>query len=129
MEKKEILKLILEKKVRDFRREIDLLEYPDIAEIIEELADNYKVLAFRMLPKDCAADVFSYLTIAAQEEIISHITEKEISNIIEDLYIDDAVDLLDELPANLVQKVLSNAKPETRNNLNQFLNYKDFSAG
>ena len=121
--------LILNKKVRDFRNIIDTLEYADVADIIEELDDDYKVLAFRMLPKNCSADVFSYLALTAQEEIISHITEKEISNIIEDLYIDDAVDLLEELPAILVQKVLSNAKPETRNNLNKFLNYKEFSAG
>ena len=82
-----------------------------------------------MLPKDCAADVFSYLPIDSQEQIISNITDKDINYIIEDLYVDDAVDLLDELPAIMVEKILNNAKPETRKILNQFLKYADDTAG
>lgn len=124
-----IKNLIIEKKAREFRNQIDKLEYVDIALIIEELAENYQVLAFRMLPKDCAADVFSYLPVDSQEKIISNITDSEISSIIEDLYVDDAVDMLDELPATIVKKVLANAKPETRAILNQFLKYNEDSAG
>lgn len=129
MDNDKIKNLIIEKKAREFRNTIEELEYVDIAIIIDELDDEYQVLAFRMLPKDCAADVFSYLPVDSQEQIISNITDKEISNIIEDLYVDDAVDMLDELPAIIVKKVLANAKPETRAVLNQFLKYGEDSAG
>ena len=117
MENYEIKDLIINKKSREFRN------------AIEDLDDEYQVLAFRMLPKNCASDVFAYLPLETQEKIISNITDKEINNIIEDLYVDDAVDLLDELPANVVSKILSNAKPETRSLLNQFLKYAEDSAG
>lgn len=127
--KEEVKDLIRNKKAREFRQAIEDLEYVDIAIIIDELEDEYQVLAFRMLPKDCATDVFSYLPIDSQERIITNITDKEISSIIEDLYVDDAVDMLDELPANIVRRILNNAKPETRTLLNQFLNYKEDSAG
>lgn len=129
MENEKIKELIINKKARDFKIAIEDLEFVDIAAIIDELDDQYQVLAFRMLPKDCAADVFSYLPVHTQEQIISHITDREIASIIEDLYVDDAVDLLDELPANIVAKVLKNAKPETRAILNQFLHYNESSAG
>lgn len=129
MENNEIKNLIIEKKARDFKLAIEELAYVDIAAIIDELDDEYQVLAFRMLPKNCASDVFAYLPASTQEQIIVHITDKEISSIIEDLYVDDAVDMLDELPANVVSKVLRNAKPETRAVLNQFLKYGESSAG
>ena len=129
MEFEHIKDFVKEKKIRDFKNAIEELEFADIALIIDELEDDYKVVAFRMLPKDCAADVFSYLPLSSQEEIITHITEKEINYIIEDLYVDDAVDLLDELPAIMVQRILANAKPETRRVLNQFLKYEEDSAG
>ena len=129
MEKENIILLIKEKKVRDFKNEVIKLEFVDVAEIIDELNDAEQVLAFRMLPKDIAADVFAYLPFDSQETIISNITDKEISLIIEDLYVDDAVDILDELPSSMVKKILANAKPETRNILNQFLKYEEGSAG
>jgi len=121
--------LIINKKTLEFKKAIEDLEYIDIATIIDELSDDNQVLAFRMLPKDCATDVFSYLPIDTQQQIITNITDKEINLIIEDLYVDDAVDMLDELPATIVKKILANAKPETRNLINQFLRYMDNSAG
>ena len=129
MEFEYIKDFVKEKKIREFKNAIEELEFADIAIIIDELEENLQVVAFRMLPKDCAADVFSYLPLSSQEQIITHITEKEINYIIEDLYVDDAVDLLDELPAIMVQRILANAKPETRRVLNQFLKYDEYSAG
>lgn len=125
----ELKDLITNKKVREFKEAILEFEDIDIATFIDELDDEDQLLAFRMLPKDSAADVFAYLPADSQEKIISHITDKEISNIIEDLYVDDAVDMLDELPAIIVKKVLRNARPETRALLNQFLKYDEDSAG
>lgn len=127
--KEKVITLIKEKKVKEFKQEIEDYKYVDLALIIDELEDDYQVIAFRMLPKDIAADVFSYLTLDNQEDIIKKITDKEITAIIEDLFVDDAVDILDELPSIMVKKILANAKPETRNILNQFLKYKEGSAG
>lgn len=101
----------------------------DVAQWIEELQEEQMIIAFRALPKDLAADVFSYLSSDSQQLIINGITDKELKNIVEDLYIDDAVDMLDEAPANVVQRVLQNASNETRDLINQFLNYKEDTAG
>ena len=121
--------LIKEKKVKEFKKEIEEERYVDIAEFIENLDEKDQVLTFRMLSKNVSADVFSYLPVSVQEDLIQKMTDKEINGIIEELYIDDAVDLLDELPAIVVKKILQNAKPETRAELNQFLNYADYTAG
>ena len=129
MELEKIIELLNDKKFKDFRNYIEDQKYVDIADLIEQLDEKNLLLAFRALPKDIASDIFSYLPLSTQEDIITSITDKEITSIIEDLYVDDAVDLLDELPATVVRRVLSNAKPETRSILNQFLNYKDNSAG
>ncbi|MDE6894802.1 MAG: magnesium transporter, partial [Lachnospiraceae bacterium] len=75
----------------------------DIAEFMEELDDNRKVLIFRMLPKELAADVFACLETDIQEHIINSITDAEIHKIVEDLFVDDAVDMLEELPATVVK--------------------------
>lgn len=127
--KEKLFELLNSKKVREFKEEVKDLEFYDVAEFIDELDDTLQVYAFRMLPKDIAADIFSYLPFDSQETIISNITDKEINAIIEDLYVDDAVDVLDELPSIMVKKILANAKPETRNILNQFLNYNEGTAG
>ena len=129
MNKEKIIEFINKNNIKEFRNEIIEAKYVDIAEIFEELDEKEQLIAFRMLPKDMSADVFSYLPVSVQEDIITQITDKEISYIIEELFVDDAVDLLDELPAIVVKKILQNAKPETRNILNQFLNYAEDSAG
>lgn len=129
MEIEKIIELLNDKKIKEFKETISNEKYVDIAELIESLDEKYTLIAFRALPKDIASDVFSYLPISTQEDIITSITDKEITSIIEELYVDDAVDLLDELPAIVVKRILNNAKSETRSVLNQFLNYKDYSAG
>ncbi len=82
-----------------------------------------------MLKKEMAAEVFSNLSADTQKVIVDSITDQEIVGIIEDLYVDDAVDALEELPANVVKRILKNAKPETRNLINQFLKYEENTAG
>ena len=101
----------------------------DIAEWMEELEGENIVLVFRTLPKDLAADVFAFLSVEKQQFIIEQITDRELSTVIEDLYVDDAVDMLEELPATVVSRVLQNASPDTRNLINQFLQYPENSAG
>ena len=102
----------------------------DIANLFEELdAKDQVLLVFRLLPKDLSADVFSYLDPEHQQTIIESISDKEINAIVSDMFIDDAVDLLEELPANVVRRVLRNTNEQTRMIINEFLKYPEHSAG
>ena len=101
----------------------------DIAEFLEELPQDRVLLAFRTLPKEVAAEVFSDLPPETQQVIITAATDQEVTALVEELYVDDAVDMLEELPANVVKRVLKNASPDTRKLINQFLNYPDSSVG
>ena len=121
--------LLADKKYRMLREKVNDLNEADIAEYIESLPDDKQLLVFRMLAKDKASDVFAFLPADVQEIIINSITDNELGRIIEDLYVDDAVDMLEELPATVVRRVLKSAKPETRSLINQFLNYPENSAG
>ena len=101
----------------------------DIAEFLEELPQDRVLLAFRTLPKEVAAEVFSDLPPETQQVIITAATDQEVTALVEELYVDDAVDMLEELPANVVKRVLKHASPDTRKLINQFLNYPDSSVG
>ena len=132
MERNDLERLLMladEKKYRQLKEE--LLEYNevDIAALIEELDSERTVVVFRMLPKEVATDVFAELPVETQTHIINSITDQEISEIVEDLFLDDAVDMMEELPATVVKRVLKNTRPETRNLINQSLNYPENSAG
>lgn len=126
----ELLTELLEnRQFRKLRETMAEMNEVDIAEFIEDLELEKKVLVYRMLPKELAADVFSFLEVEDQEHIINSITDYELGKIIEDLYVDDAVDMLEELPAIVVKRVLKNAAPDTRALINQFLQYPENSAG
>ena len=101
----------------------------DVADFLEELSQEEALLAFRTLPKELAAEVFSNLSPERQQVVIQSVTDQEVAAIVEELYVDDAVDLLEELPAGVVKRVLKNAQPDTRQLINQFLNYPENSAG
>ncbi len=119
-------------KTRQFRRLKELLiemNEVDVASFIEELDSEKTVVVFRMLPKELATDVFACLPVENQQHIINSITDVELRGIIEDLFVDDAVDMLEELPANVVKRVLQNASADTRTLINQFLQYPENSAG
>ena len=125
----ELLKLAEEKKYRQLKVALLELNEVDIATFIEELDSERTVVVFRMLPKALATDVFAELPVETQTHIINSITDKELSEIVEELYVDDAVDMLEELPATVVRRVLQNTTPDTRKLINQFLNYPENSAG
>ncbi len=101
----------------------------DIAEITEELEPAERLRLFRILPKDLSADVFSYLETDSQAELIRMINDREIEDLLDEMFIDDAVDFLEEVPANIVTRVLSHADPEKRALINRFLRYPESSAG
>jgi len=111
------------------RQTLDGMNAVDIAEELEELEKPDIVKIYRLLSKDKAADVFSYLNPDVQQSIIESITDREISSIIDELFLDDAVDFIEEMPANVVKRVLANATPDRRNLINQFLQYPEDSAG
>lgn len=129
----EIIKLIEEKKYNRLRSILLENNAVDIAEMIENVNDRLgldcAILAFRMLPKDVSVEVFAYLPEEDQVEVINGITQREIDHIIEELAFDDMIDLLEELPANLVDKILLNTTKEERSLINTFLNYPENSAG
>ena len=106
----------------------DMNEF-DVAEFLSEIGDNRMPMVFRLLSKQMAADVFANFDSPEQEQIINSITDSELSAIIEELYVDDAVDMMEELPANVVKRVMRTATPETRRLINQYLNYPENSAG
>jgi magnesium transporter len=103
----------------------------DIAEALEDLGDrpDASVKYFRMLPKDTAAEVFAYLPNDMQQSVISAIKDYEIKSIIDELFIDDAVDFIEEMPAGVVKRVLNNLPAEKRDIINHFLKYPEGSAG
>ncbi|HHT51404.1 MAG TPA: magnesium transporter [Eubacteriaceae bacterium] len=124
-----ILQLIHEKKWKDVHEEVITLNPVDIAELFDELGESEILILFRLLPKDVAAEVFSFLSSDDQMTIVNAITEKETQYIMNELYFDDMIDFLEELPSNMVKKILKNTKYEERKLINQFLNYPEYSAG
>ena len=125
----ELVQLAIDKKYRQLKEALLELNEVDIALFIEELGQDRSAIVFRMLPKTLSADVFAELDSEFQEHIINSITDRELSEIVEDLFVDDAVDMLEEMPATIVRRVMQNTKPETRKLINQFLNYPENSAG
>ena len=125
------LRAILEdNNLKLLRDELADMAYPDIAEFIMEFDDDkIAVRLFRILPKDISADVFAYLDLDNQQAIVQSITDSEIQRLMDDLFVDDAVDFLEEVPANIVRRVLANTDKETRDTINRFLKYPENSAG
>ncbi len=121
--------LVEEKKFRKLRSILEEMNEVDIAEFLEEIERDKVVLIFRLLPKSLGAEVFACFDVDMQEYIINSMSDYELQKIVEELYIDDAVDMLEELPATVVRRVLANAKADTRALINQFLQYPDDSAG
>ena len=101
----------------------------DIAELFEEMPENTLVLLFRLMPKETASEVFSHLDSDVQQRIVEGVTDKELATILDELFFDDTVDFIEEMPANLVKRVLKNTDPATRRLINQVLKYPEDSAG
>ncbi|MBE5893522.1 MAG: magnesium transporter [Lachnospiraceae bacterium] len=128
-ELEELLTLLEGKQYTKLRQFLAELNEADIALLMEELEEEVMLKVFRMLPKDLAADVFSYLEVENQQMIITSLSDKEAGNVINNLMADDAVNLLEEMPANVVKKLLRSASPETRRDINELLRYPEDSAG
>ena len=125
-----IYNLIEQKDIVNLKLELLKLNEADIAEILDEIDDNEKrIRIFRLLPKTIAADVFADLDLDNQQNIITSLSMKEAGTILDNLFADDAVDLIEEMPANIVTKLLKNTTKETRADINFLLKYPVNSAG
>lgn len=129
MEFRKVLDLIKASRFVDARNLLIEEKPVDIAQFLEEVDEEKMLIIFRILPKDIATEVFSHMSTEDVQYIIEAITDDELSHIIDKLFLDDTVDILEELPANVVKKVLKNTKEGKRRLINTFLNYPDNSAG
>ena len=113
----------------ELRGALMMLSPVDIAQFLETLDPEKMLLLFRVLPKDMSADVFSYMTSESKQSLIESIGDNEIRSLINEMFLDDTVDFLEELPAGVVKRVLQNTDAKTRDLINQFLRYPENSAG
>ena len=125
----EIVELLEQNKLAELK-EIFINENPiDIADVFEDFPKEKYLIIFKLLPKDFSSEVFSYLSPEKQQEVIENITDDEIKFIVEDMYLDDTVDFIEEMPANIVDKILKNTSSDKRKLINQMLKYPENSAG
>ena len=133
MEEKEILleltQLVQAGEIQRFKERVSHIPPVDIAEAMEEQDKDLVVRLFRLLPKDISADVFSYMSAEEQRAIVESMSGLEIRHLMDEMFMDDTVDFLEEMPAGVVKKVLQNADQQTRSQINQLLRYPENSAG
>ena len=122
-------KLVAEGRKGELRGALSMLNEVDIAEYMEELDNEKMLMVFRLLPKDIAADVFSYMDADQRQRVIEAMDDNEAVRLVDDMFIDDAVDFLEELPAGVVKRVLKGCDAQKRALINQFLRYPENSAG
>ena len=125
----EICTLLETKQYTGLRQKITEYNDADIAAILEELSEQDMLKVFRILPKTTAADVFAYLDVDNQQKIIRSLSDAEAAGIINGMMADDAADLFEEMPANIVKRLLANVSPEARRDINHLLRYPEDSAG
>ena len=129
MNKEIFVKLLAQRQFKAVRSILDVMNEVDIASLLSDLEDKELALAFRLIPKDKAAEVFANMNNSMQTYLVEMFSEKELKELLDDLYMDDTVDLLEELPANLVNRILNTVDQADRTLINQLLNYPDDSAG
>ena len=120
-----ILALIEEKKFQSLRDVLRTMQPVDVAMAAAELTPQDLSLVFRLLPKDEAADTFAEMDAESREELIRSFSDSELRDILEELYIDDTVDMIEEMPAVLVGRILEQSSPESRRLINELLMYPD----
>jgi magnesium transporter len=125
-----LLELVEQKKLRQLREILQEMNEVDIASFLDELEPEQLIVVFRLLPKELAAEVFAYMEDSdSQQRLISTLSDRELREVLNELYVDDAVDIIEDMPANLVTRILRNTDPSTRHQINQLLNYPKDSAG
>ena len=126
---KALLSMLEEKKYLPLREMLCTMNPSDVAGLFADIEETKIPLAFRLLPKELAAETFVEMEPDAQELLIRSFSDNELKEIIDELYVDDAADLVEEMPANVVKRILRQADPEMRRSINQILRYPENSAG
>ena len=127
--KEKIDELIKNKRMTKLRNLLDDINSADFPALFEELNQEEIAIIYRLLPKEKAAEVFAELDPDIQERLINLLTDKELKSVVEDLFMDDTVDLIEEMPANVVKRILKTIKAEDRKKINELLNFPEDSAG
>ena len=117
------------KKYQSLRDVMSTLPAPDLAAVFEDLPPEKPPVLFRLCPKDLAAEIFAELTPETPQDLIDGLTDKELKAVVDELFVDDATDLVEEMPANVVKRILAQADPATRRMINELLKYPEDSAG
>ena len=125
----EIKELIENKKVNQLREKLENMNSADFPTLFEELDEEEAIVIYRLLSKEKAAEVFAELDSDVQEALINALTDKELKSIVDQLFMDDATDLIEEMPANVVKRILKHINTENRKIINELLNYPEDSAG
>lgn len=126
---RDIIELLINKQYKQLRAALENMYPYEIAALFNELNKEYVPVAFRLLPKELAAETFVEMDSDAQELLIKSFSDSELKEVIEELYVDDAVDIVEEMPANVVRRMLAQATPEMRRSINEILKYPELSAG
>ncbi len=127
--KSRLLKLLIKKQYVKLREVTEEEQPADLAELLEELDENNRLLVFRLLKKDVATEAFAYMSDEAREDLVNAFSDIELVSAIEEMSLDDAADLLEDMPAGVVKRVLEKSSKQTRESLNKLLNYPENSAG
>lgn len=125
----QIVELAEKGEISALREMLSEINVVDVALLIEELETKNRLRTFRVLPKDISAEVFSYLEPETQAELVRSITDAELERLLDEMFLDDTVDFLEEVPASVVTRVLAHSDPETRKLINRFLKYPEDCAG
>ena len=125
----EIEQMLSAKRYRELKSIFSSMEPADIALVFEDVPREQLPLLYRILPKDMAAEVFVEMDGDEQEFLISAFSDRELKEVLDEMYLDDAVDIIEEMPASVVKRILIQADPETRRQINEILKYPDDSAG
>lgn len=129
MDKERILTMLEERQFKELKDELENMHPVDVAELLEEVEERQMILIFRLLQKDEAAEVFTEMESDLREVLLNALTDSEIKEFMDEMYLDDAVDVLEEMPANVVDRLLLATDEETRKQINTLLNYPEDSAG
>ncbi len=127
--KEKILELLNNKRYAELKMSLETMNHADISDCLDDFPEEEMALVFRLLDKDDAAEVFSRMESEAQEKLIQVLSDRELSEVVQHLFLDDAVDLVSEMPAALVKRILKTAKPAQRKWINELLKYPEDSAG
>ena len=127
--KQQILGLRMKKKYKELRDATSDMHPADLASVLEELDENNRLVVFRLLRKDAATEAFTFMSDDARSELVEGFSDAEIVNTIEEISLDDAADMLEDMPASVVKRVLAKSSKKTRDSLNKLLHYPEYSAG